>query len=80
MLYTALGSDQWLGPFEYKMGQGDREHHARWLIKGVELIEDGRIQPLEPTLMGGMDKVQDGLLAMAHGSVMGQRLVCVDFL
>lgn len=77
VLYTALGTDDvWLGPFAYKAGPDDRAHHARWLVKGPKLIAEGLIRPLKPTLMvGGMDQMQEGFVAMAQGQTAGQRLV-----
>lgn len=75
VLYTVTGQDVWMGPFEYKAGPHDREHHTRWLIEGPKLLADGRVRPLKPTLMGGMDQMQEGFTAMAMGQTAGQRLV-----
>lgn len=78
VLYTVTGHDVYMGPFEYKAGPYDREHHTRWLVEGPKLLADGRIRPLKPTVMGGMDQMQEGFTPMAMGQTAGQRLVYVS--
>lgn len=78
LLYTATEQgDVYLGPFFYKAGSHDRSHHARWLVEGPKLFQDRRVKPLQPTLMGDMNKIQEGFMAMAQGQTHGQRLVWV---
>ena len=76
-LYTALGREfVWKAGMVVPQSLEDKNHHAAFLKKLPQLVQEGVVKPLPIKVWeGGLKAIPDGLQWMREGNVSAQKIV-----